>query len=160
MLRLNGFLSCPAALPALLWAPTLACDLGRWSLHGQPGRVGARPAPVGPDTTGDRAQSARPAGVRGGAVAVDRGADIRLAGALPTPQVGLRTTARDYRGYHSHYDNSTHAPQATRMNQLFNHPLRRAPCWPQFLPGSCPAKIGGIKIWNKYYNWPLSSSLH
>src|SRR5215831_564899 len=57
-------------------------------------------------------------------MAVDCGADICMAGALPTSKVRLRASARDYRGHHTHRDDSAHAPQASIMNDLFKHPLR------------------------------------
>jgi RNA polymerase sigma factor for flagellar operon FliA len=60
-------------------------------------------------TTGDCAQSERAAGIRGGPVALDRGAHLRLAGALSTAQVGLRALAGDYRGQHSHRHDSANA---------------------------------------------------
>jgi hypothetical protein len=46
-------------------------------------------AEMGEGAAGDRAESERAAGVRGGAVALDRGANVRLAGSVSTAQVGL-----------------------------------------------------------------------
>jgi putative transposase len=69
--------------------PTIARDLGRWRVCGHAAELGSWTAEMGQGAAGDRAEGERAAGVRGGTVALDCGADVRLAGPLSAAQVGL-----------------------------------------------------------------------
>src|SRR5438105_14752712 len=78
--------------------PTIARDLGRWRVRGHAAELGSWTAEMGQGTAGDRAEGERTAGLRGGTVALDCGADVRLAGPLSPAQVGLRAFAGSHGG--------------------------------------------------------------
>src|SRR5829696_1156161 len=102
--------------------------------HQLPGRVAQRWWPPAPLAAARRDSTDR-VPVRRGATPVGGGADLRLAGAIPPPQQGLRISHRHLRGRHlSGHDPAAAAPPHPPMS-LFRHPLGCVQEWRGIRPG-------------------------
>src|SRR4030095_9554140 len=93
--------------------------------------VGWKTPEVGEDPARDRPQAKRTEGLCRVAVALDRGANVCVAGPLATTQGGLRMFARNHRGPHSHCDDSAHAAKTGGGMNLFKRALKH--CFGQCL---------------------------
>src|SRR3954462_13980422 len=87
--------------------------------------MGSRTPQLGQDPARDRPKAKRTVWLCGPAVALDRRANLCVAGPLATAQGRLRVLAGNHRGAHSHCDDSAHASKIG-TDLTFSNALRPA----------------------------------